>query len=262
MSTVATAVMTRFAKDWAKLYPSAKISGIVGDLRHFRRGGYHIARADNPAGNYSVVRPDDKFGPSDAASAVDMTLSMSDMVLCTRRLITAYANVSDPRRKYMNGFNGWEGVGDAHRWDVYAQRAGYASPDHQWHVHLEFRRKYCNSPTAMAAVLSILSGESVAAYLKKIGVAPAAVSFAPSKLAAPPYPGRVLERKPGRDPAVARWQAQMIARGWKSLGTADGIFGEKTEAVVRRYQRLCKVAVDGVIGRATWPLPWTRPIGS
>jgi peptidoglycan hydrolase-like protein with peptidoglycan-binding domain len=53
----------------------------------------------------------------------------------------------------------------------------------------------------------------------------------------------------------------MIARGWKSLGTADGGFGPKTEDVVRRFQRTCRVGVDGQIGPKTWPLPWARPLG-
>lgn len=81
--------------------------------------------------------------------------------------------------------------------------------------------------------------------------------------AAPRWPGKEYERndqmKPDRN--VQKWQARMIARGWRSLGTADGVFGPKTDSVVRRYQAVCQVPVDGVIGRVTWPLPWTRPFG-
>lgn len=267
MSTVATEVMDAFAAKWATLYKSAKISGIVGDLAHRKRGGYHISREDNPADNYSVTRPDDQFGPKDAASAVDMTMDRADMITCTRRLVAAYTNVSDPRRKYLNAVNGWDGSGEAARYDFYALKSKYASSDHKWHVHLEVRRRYCNSPVAMDAILSILSGETVEHYLARIGVAkpaPKMVAVAAKKVIAPPWPGKVYSRndKMKPDPNLAKWQARMIARGWTSIGKADGVFGARTEAIVRKFQALCRVTPDGEIGRVTWPLPWTRPTGS
>jgi hypothetical protein len=266
MSTVATDTVKDFARDFATIFKSAELSGIVGDPAHAARGGYHMSRADNPKGNYSIVRADDQYGPADAAAAVDMDLSTADMILCTRRLINAYSNTSDPRRKYVNAFNGWLGTGAATRYDFYAVKTQIASPDHKWHIHLEIRRKYLNSASAMRAILSILRGETVADYMKAIGVA---VQFAtaPNKTAtpaAPAYPGRVLKRNDAMKPDanVAKWQARMIARGWTSLGKADGLFGAKTESVVRKFQTLCKVSADGLIGPVTWALPWSRPLGS
>lgn len=264
MSTVATQVMKDFAAEWKKLYKSAVISGIVGDEAHAARGGYHRSREDNPVDNYSVTRPDDQFGPADAASAVDMNLSPTDMVLCTRRLLASFRNTADPRRKYLNGANCWDGSGAATRLDFYALKTSVASADHRWHIHLELRRRYVNSPTATKAVLSILAGESVAAYLKSIGVV-SSVRIAPAQtLKAPPWPGKVFRKDPNMKPDrdLVKWQVRMIARGWKSIGDADGIFGPKTDAVVRKFQAACKVAVDGEIGRVTWALPWTRPTGS
>jgi hypothetical protein len=266
MSTIATATMTDLAHRWAGLYKSAKISGIVGDPAHQARGGYHIGRAFQSSSNYSVTRPDDRVGPADAAAAIDMTLSPADMVTCTGRLMAAYNNTSDPRRKYVNAVNGWDGSGDATRFDIYARKTKYASPDHKWHIHLELRRKYVNAKVAADAVISLLSGESVAAYLKRIGVIStvAKVTPSPAKLAAPAYPGHVLRRddnmKPNSD--LVKWQARMIARGWKSIGSADGRFGARTELVVRRFQTICKLQSDGVIGERTWPQPWVRPLGS
>jgi peptidoglycan hydrolase-like protein with peptidoglycan-binding domain len=81
----------------------------------------------------------------------------------------------------------------------------------------------------------------------------------------PPYPGRELHRDDHQaraDPALKTWQERMIARGYRSIGAADGKFGPKTERVVRAFQKLCRVQVDGRIGPKTWPLPWTRPLGS
>lgn len=266
MSTIATATMTDLAHRWAGLYKSAKISGIVGNAAHQARGGYHIGRAFQSSSNYSVTRPDDRVGPADAAAAVDMSLSPADMVTCTGRLMAAYNNTSDPRRKYLNAFNGWDGSGNATRFDVYARKMKYASADHKWHIHLELRRKYVNAKVAADAVISLLSGESVASYLKRIGVIStvAKVTASPAKLAAPAWPGKIYRRNDNMKPdsGLVKWQARMIARGWKSIGAADGKFGPHTESVVRQFQRLCKVSVDGTIGPQTWPLPWTRPLGS
>lgn len=261
MATVATPAVKAFAGKWRAIYKSAVISGIIGDSAHKARGGYHISREDNPSGNYSVTRPDDQYGQRSAASAVDMSMNPADMILCTKRLYVAYKNTKDPRRKYINAFNGWNGSGAPVRYDVYANKSAAASADHKWHEHLSIRRKYVNQPSALDAILSLLKGESVEAYLKSVGVS------APPPLpptTAPAYPGEVLRRddnmKP--DPNVKKWQEQMRRRGWTSIGEADGVFGEKTEKVVKALQAASKVTVDGEIGPVTWALPWTRPIGS
>jgi hypothetical protein len=262
MSTVAHPTFKAFAKAFENIYRSAICSGIRGDAAHQKRGGYHIGRKFQPATNYSVVRPDDCTGrgPDDAATAVDMSMSRTDMVLCTRRLIAVHTNDRDPRRKYINAFNGWLGTGDAQRWDMVARKVKYATPDHKWHIHLEIRRAYALNAVAHKAILSALRGETVAQYLISIGVKP----YAPHvKVLVPRYPGRVLKRSTSTkpDPDVKLWQQRMVARGNKTIGKPDGRFGPKTEGAVRRYQKACKVGVDGQIGPKTWPLPWSRPLG-
>lgn len=263
MSTLAYPPLKTFAQQFEAIFRSAVCSGICGDPAHQLRGGYHISRANQSASNYSVVRPEDRpgNGPDNAASAVDMSMNQADMVLCTRRLIAVWANDRDPRRKYINAFNGWLGTGDAVRHDFVTRKVSRASSDHKWHIHLELRRLYVLSAVAYKAVLSALRGESVAQYLISVGVKPTAPHV---KVLVPAYPGRVLKRvsvvtRP--DMAVKVWQMRMIARGWKTLGSADGRFGAKTEDVVRRYQKICKVPADGHIGPKTWPLPWSRPLG-
>lgn len=271
MSTTTYPLVRQVADGWEHLYPSAVCSGIVGDLAHQERGGYHIGRDAQSTRNYSVIRTDDRsgMGPSDASSAIDMTLSRADMILCTRRLMGVWENLSDPRRKYLNAFNGYLGTGPAIRLDMVSGRRGTASPDHKWHIHLEIRRRWVEVASMVTAVISILSGESVAQYMKKIGVNPvtsnpAAVTATAKGPTVPAYPGRVLQQNAAGKPdaAVRTWQARMIARGWKSIGTADGVFGPKTETVVLAFQRQCKVSADGKIGPITWPLPWTHPMGS
>lgn len=50
---------------------------------------------------------------------------------------------------------------------------------------------------------------------------------------------------------VVKLQNALNAQGY-DCGAADGIFGVKTEAAVRRFQRAQQLAVDGVAGRMTW----------
>jgi hypothetical protein len=66
--------------------------------------------------------------------------------------------------KYINAWNGWDGQGDAGRYDVVKGTVGTATSDHKWHIHLEIRRRYVNDMNAMRAILSMIKGESVAQY--------------------------------------------------------------------------------------------------
>lgn len=162
MATLSTTSLNWLANEWEKLFKTAVLSGIVGDLAHKLRGGYHISRQDQPKSNYSVTRPDDKpgNGPNDRAAAIDMTMSTADMKKCHIRLRESWKNrAKDPRWKYINAWNGWDGVGSAGRYDVVTGNVSTASADHKWHIHLEIRRKYVNDMNAMRAILSLLKGE-------------------------------------------------------------------------------------------------------
>lgn len=239
MSTVAPAALRGLAADWKTCYPSAKISGLIGDVSHAKRGGYHIGRKFQSSSNYSVVRPDDKGGPDDAAAAIDMTMNAADMRLCTSRLVAAYGNTADPRRKYLNAFNGTTNNRTALRWDVYARKSKAATADHLWHVHLEVRRVYVNSVTAMRAILSILRGDSLAAYLKSVGGSAVKVSASTS----------VLLRRNDKQPAPLTQVRQVQAK----LGVSvDGFFGAGTERAVKAFQVKRKLPADGIVGPKTW----------
>lgn len=163
MSTLSTTSLNWLAGQWEDTYGSAVLSGIVGDLAHKARGGYHISREDQGSGNYSVTRADDKpgNGPNDRAAAIDMTMSTADIIKCHKRLREIWKNrKTDSRMKYINAWNGWDGEGDAGRYDVVTGTIGTATSDHKWHIHLEIRRKYVNDMNAMKAILSMLKGES------------------------------------------------------------------------------------------------------
>jgi hypothetical protein len=87
-------------------------------------------------------------------------MSTADIVKCHVRLREAWKNrASDPRWKYVNAWNGWDGTGGAGRYDVITGNVSTATVDHKWHMHFEIRRKYVNDMTAMRAILSLLKGE-------------------------------------------------------------------------------------------------------
>ena len=209
MSTAAPAQVVYLSNEWEKLYPTAAISGIVGDAAHAARGGYHISIQDQPSDNYSVTRKDDKAPPGDwprnMASAVDMTLSLNDMKKCHARLKAAWQNRStDERMKYINAWNGWDGNGSPGRYDVVTGTVGTASDDHKWHVHLEVRRRYVNDKKAMDAILSVLRGETLEEYLGDDLVATDADI---QKIAKAVWD---VDYMPSGDPANPEWQAKTL----------------------------------------------------
>jgi cell wall-associated NlpC family hydrolase len=75
----------------------------------------------------------------------------------------------------------------------------------------------------------------------------------------PRWPGRYLSQPPytrGKD--VQRWQQRMRSRGWRI--PVNGVYGPRSEAVCRRFQREKGLLVDGVVGPDTWHAAWAAPV--
>lgn len=76
-------------------------------------------------------------------------------------------------------------------------------------------------------------------------------------------PGDVVQVK-GRwmSKGLALFQAQLIKRGWSELKKdgPDGRFGKTTEKVVRQFQKVAGLKVDGQVGPATWAAAWEEPV--
>lgn len=172
MTTKAHEITWHIAREWEAAYASAVLSGIVGDAAHQNRGGYHISIEDQSSTNYSVIRPDDKAPPGDwprnLSAGIDMSMSTSDMILCSSRLWNIWYDQTDPRRQYLNGFNGWFGSGPAKRYDYVNQGVQDSTPDHKWHVHLEERRRWVISMVAAKAIISVLKGQTKQQYIDSL----------------------------------------------------------------------------------------------
>lgn len=57
---------------------------------------------------------------------------------------------------------------------------------------------------------------------------------------------------------LRRWQRRMAERGWRI--DADGLYGDQTRGVAVAFQREKGLAVDGLIGPATWRAAWEAPV--
>ena len=70
---------------------------------------------------------------------------------------------------------------------------------------------------------------------------------------APPEGAKPVLRKGDKGEAVKEVQERLITAGY-DLGRwgADGDFGAKTKAAVKKFQREKKITVDGVVGPQTW----------
>lgn len=93
------------------------------------------------------------------------------------------------------------------------------------------------------------------AYLSAINSPPPP----PQTASAPPFPGTT--RKGSHGDAVVKVQYVLISRGW-NLGPsgADGVFGDRTDQVVRQYQAEKGLTVDGIVGPQTWVSMVTAPV--
>lgn len=165
MATRATDAMLWLSRAWCEAEnavagPGTAVeSGILPDANH--TSGYHVSRKDNPAGNYSIVRADDRAGcgPDDAAAAIDMTFKRTaDLVACYARLSAVWLQrATHPAARYLNAFNGWDGHGSAGRKDLVSGAWSASDTSHKWHIHLEIRRRYVEDWDAMRTLLAVLA---------------------------------------------------------------------------------------------------------
>jgi hypothetical protein len=139
--------------------PRAKLGGIVGDVHH--SFGYHLARNELGPGDYSVILPLDKKGPSDTASALDVTLPDDLMRTMTARLHDA-ALAHDYRLRGLREFCGTIDGEHTFPWDLSDNSSeGLDTWDdsHLWHIHLSGYRAYVNDKAVWADIAAVLLGE-------------------------------------------------------------------------------------------------------
>jgi hypothetical protein len=169
MATLVSDQIRYVANAMDNCHSSAVNSGIVPDNAHKESGGYHCSIDDLYAyGNgddYSNTRPTDRGHNPKYGAGIDTSMNDAGMILIHSRIMAVYNDKSDPRRKYFNAVNCWDGSGDAVRVDFIANKIGYASSDHKWHVHDETCRCYLLDWEMAYAKESVYSGQTKAQWL-------------------------------------------------------------------------------------------------
>ena len=136
----------------------------------------------------------------------------------------------------------------------YLRRPGFVEP---------LAAKFCNGTTVTCEGLSQWGSQNLAQrgldyvqilrnYYGNVEI----VANAPIRGITSSYPGTPL-RRGSSGPAVVVIQVELnrIAQNYPAipkLGTADGIFGSRTEASVRKFQEIFDLTPDGIVGKATW----------
>lgn len=139
--------------------PGVRLGGIWA-----AKSGYHNTVDNNQStwpGNYSIRLRLDLDGPQTKARALDLTMSAAEMAKRTQRLLDAAAR-RDPRlravREFYGTTNGRSVVGRIKDSATGAWRSSTSDSSHLWHIHVSIFTKHCNDRTALADVMSVLSG--------------------------------------------------------------------------------------------------------
>lgn len=164
-----------FMGELVAMEPGTENSGIYGN-----KPGYHGTRAENDkrsgvAKDYSCKAPLDRQGPSGKAAGYDWTFKSAQsgdyrqMAKIGDRLEAAFS-ARDPR---LAGWREALGQTDTDKAPEGLDFQGWfrRTPDgtHSWHWHLSELRAFVESYINKQAMLSVLRGETLAAYLARGG---------------------------------------------------------------------------------------------
>lgn len=217
---------------------SAVMAGIVPDRRHLDSGGFHVClvhlRKYGNFGDYSssssLDRPPKVSKAGEGYScAYDIGMSKPDMIKTYAAVKRVHGDKSDPRRKFVNAINVWDGDGDAQRFNFQTGKVGYANASHKTHVHGDCPRCYMDPAhpehaKAARAHISILTGESRAAWEAR--EEPKPIGKTPAK----PKPTTRLVKPGDTLGALAKSTGVPVAnlQRWNGLGASTTIYAGKT----------------------------------
>lgn len=136
----------------------------------------------------------------------------------------------------------------------YLRRPGFVEP---------LAAKFCNGTTVTCEGLSQWGSENLArqgysydqilrSYYGNVEIVP----NAPVRGLMNSYPGTPVQRgSSGPNVVVLQVALNRIAQNYPAIpkiANVDGIFGSRTEAAVRAFQRIFNLTPDGIVGPATW----------
>ncbi len=157
---------------------------------------------------------------------------------------------------YVNGRSYFENISRLvdELFNDYLRRPGFVEP---------LAAKFCNGTTVTCEGLSQWGSENLARQgysstqiLRNYYGSVEIVNNAPIMGITSSYPGTALRRgSSGPYVVVIQVELNRISQNYPAipkLATVDGIFGSRTEASVRKFQEIFGLAVDGIVGKATW----------
>ena len=136
----------------------------------------------------------------------------------------------------------------------YLRRPGFVEP---------LAAKFCNGTTVTCEGLSQWGSQNLArqgynstqilrSYYGDVEIVP----NAPIRGYTSSYPGTPLHRgSTGPNVVVVQVELNRIAQNYPAIpkiANVDGIFGNRTEASVRKFQEVFGLAADGIVGKETW----------
>lgn len=176
-----SAEMWRFWEEFKKIEPTVKLGGIYAN-----KPGYHNTRDALSWADYSCKLPEDRKGPGDKASAIDLTFpdaqagDFKTIRKYSTRLLNSGKDLKDSRGNYLREFYGnVDGNQIVDGWDYHYVGPASSDSSHLWHIHLSFLRCNINNRVGYDAVLSILRGETFAAYQARVNPPPVVIHQPP-----------------------------------------------------------------------------------
>jgi peptidoglycan hydrolase-like protein with peptidoglycan-binding domain len=243
------AISESIAKIWYSAQdsiPGVRLGGVFADKR-----GYHNTRKRNQEkwpGDYSIKLDMDLKGSALLASAIDLTMSTTEMKKRTGYLRRAALDARDTRLRALREF-----IGTLDGSKVYCRIGsnaglgqGRGSDDwgrdstHLWHAHLSILRAFANDGAALEGINSVLAGETWEAWVKRKWGG----SVPTLPISGIPQP---TLREGDEGPEVLALQVYL--NGVINAGlTEDGRYGPATTAAVRELQRRARITEDGIYG--------------
>lgn len=159
MAEYAPEGLIRLAEEIRSTIPTATPSAIVDDGSH--TSGYHRCRHVLPGHDYSVRIAADQEGDGWAVAALDVTFDPAWMVTVTRRLMDAALDTEDTRLDCLREFFGTLDGNTVTGWDCHYDKQSVGDSSHLRHVHLSVLRKYVDSRTRLANVLSVIAADGI-----------------------------------------------------------------------------------------------------
>lgn len=232
----------------------------------------HLGPPNQPAENVTVSFPD--YIKNVASSEIYPTWSnaalraniLAQISFALNRVYTAYypsrgynfdiTSSTATDQKFIKGRSTFENVDRLvdELFNSYIRRQGFVEP---------LSARFCNGTTVTCEGLSQWGSEELAQQgydslqilRRYYGDDIEIVTDAPVRDIPESFPGTLRKGDVGEAVVVVQIMLNRIAQNYPAIPRiqpVDGIFGDRTESSVKKFQEIFNLTADGIVGRATW----------